>query len=667
MNRRQSHDWLINLVATHFAIRERKPSMQWVLENITIPASVSPTHPGAFNADLFPLANIVYDWFDDPLWRELVVVKSSQAGISQAFQNLTCYIADNQLGDILWLFESATKAKQINRERIKPMLVECKALGHLIPESDDDLQNFILMLKGLKIILAGAQSASQAASRTIRHIFCDEGDEYPLELQGGESHAWTLIRERAKLIENAKLALFSKPRADLKDDEGDIRLRNRKKKDDGIVWKEFMAGTRHKCLIPCRNEHCSEPFEIVWELIKFAHCRTKSGGWDFDKMLEETLVECPHCKGTMTDDEKVGQILKHRIWRPTNPGTDADPAMPGRMSVHISDLYTNSREFPTLSLGALSIKCVSAKNESDRKAFRRGNLALPTQSKKVEKATLAKIMAMAGTFPKGTLPCLPTAVLFLIDVQAHGRVFKWAKVAFDDVDFDNPALDPCWVLDYGQTDMHAELLAAFEAPVYVAEDLGRTMDRTTRAQIGWIDEGDGVSTQIVLNMLLQPGFRHRLSSAKGRSGVQVQHMKDRVEPQDNKIHNGQHVKRYNFDTEYFMDELHEVRIGKRQEIMDAMLKGETPPAGLLTLCADPDPAFCEEFCNEAKGWHLRQGKMVWGWPLKPEGGKNDFSDIVRMGIAFWYRIKQKFVRDRLKAAKEAAEAAAMEAQKASKP
>ncbi len=656
MNARQQRTWLLDLLATWFDLRERQPSAIWIPQNVVIPPEVSPTHHGPFKPYLFPLASIVYDWFDDPQWRELVIVKSSQAGISQAFQNLSCYIAAHQLGDIMWLFESATKAKQINRERLTPMLRAQQFLESIIPQDDDLMQNFILFLKGLKMIMAGAQSASQNASRTVPNVFCDEGDEYPLELSGGESHAWTLIRERAKLMERAKIALFSKPRADIKPELMEMRLRNRKKKDDGIVWKEFLGGTRHRCLIPCTNENCSTPFEIVWELIKFKHLQNKSGTWDFDRVKAETVIECPTCKHRMTDDDKVNQILKHRQWKQTYFGTDADnPLQPNRMSAHISDLYVNSRAFPTLGIGELAVKCALAKTDSDRKAFRRGNLALPTQAKVVEKATLKKIMDMAGGFPKGTLPRKPTVAFFGIDVQQHGNVFRWAKVAFEDVSFDEPLLDPCWVFDYGETDMHSELLAEFNAPIPIMNSAGSPTGESVTCDFAWIDEGDGLSLRTVLDLLLTPGFVGRMSTTKGRAGKQTTHMPDRFDRQDNRFHRGREVFRYNFDTEYFMDELHETRFGCRAEIVEALLKGVTPPAGLIEFCSDPDPAFCEEFCNESKGWHLREGKSVWGWPLKPEnGGRNEGSDIVRMCLGAWFHTKQILVKMKLRAATEAA-------------
>lgn len=53
--------------------------------------------------------------------------------------------------------------------------------------------------------------------------------------------------------------------------------------------------------------------------------------------------------------------------------------------------------------------------------------------------------------------------------------------------------------------------------------------------------------------------------------------------------------------------------------------------------------------HEALGW--------WhGWLPKPEGGKNDDSDLVKYGMANWYRTKPKIL-DALKRARLQAERA----------
>ncbi len=649
MKRTEANSWLITLLAKYFTIRDLEAIITWARREVSIPPEISPVAPGPYSPDVAPLTTLLFDWFLDPAWREFICVKSSQCGMSQAAQILCCYIIDHQLGDIAWILESATKAKQLNRERIKPMItLSCKALADKIFADEDKLQNTTLFLKGLKVHMLGARTAGQLASRTIPFIFGDEVDEWPVELGGNESNAVALLRERAKLIENAKLAFFSKPRNALSPEVAqDSKLRGRKKQEDGIIWQEYLTGTRHKCYVPCPR--CDHFQELLWDQARFGHCRSRDGhAWDFSRMLDETFYECCNCKQPISEEEKVAAVLKDRVWRPTNHGEDVDLPVPGKMSCQISDLYANTERFPTLRLGQLAVEYTSARTTSDRRAFRRGHLALPVEQKAIAKLRIGTILALQGNYEKGTCPVKPDVAFLTVDVQDHGKLIKWQKTGFT---FD----DTAYVLDYGQTEIDEEIIAIMAARLPI---LGT--EETARCEIGWIDEGDGNTTHRVLDLCtLQPLYR-RLSPVKGRGKSQTEFMKDRVVLQKNRTHKGKPIDRYLVDSDYFLDELYEERIGKHKEIVDAAQRGQPLPAARIWLPNKVDSDFAQEFCTEKKDWHLRGGKLVFGWLEKPEGGSNDYSDTTTYALGLWYHVKPMLLRIKARKAAEAERAKAYE-------
>lgn len=701
MTRRQTQDWLQALWLELLTIKEQMPSQQWVAKNIVLPREVSQVKPGPIDLDAFPLSQLIYDWFDDPKWRELIIVKGSQGAISQTAQNLSCYIGDHQLGDIMWTLESDKKVVELNNERLKPMITKsCASLRRYLYEQEDKkLKNRILVLKGLKIVMAGARTASAVASRPIPFIFGDEVDEWPTELEGNESNALTLLRERAKLFSWAKLLFFSKPRNALTPElSQDHKLRNRKKKDDGIIWGEYLSGTRHKCHIPCPG--CGHFHEIVWENVRFQHCRTKDGNaWDYAKMEDGedgAYLMCPSCQNPFRDDEKTAMILQHRQWVQTNfdgdeieDGSRANMPIPRKMSAHMSDLYANTSildehgkpMFADFTLGRLAVKYCSATSTSDRRAFRRGVLGLPVEKTKFQKLDIAPLLSMAGTYARGTVPTRPAWTYMMIDVQGHGKLYKWLKIAFGKVtggDVD----DTAWIIDHGETESDAELETLIDQPIPILDEgewiepssveaLGtwKIRDQCWKGAVvrnttitGWIDEGDGNTTNQVLNVCIRPKLYRRLSPVKGRGGSQTHNMKDRVELQDNRTHKGKPIDRYLVDSDYFLDELYEQRIALRSQIDEALHKGHVPPAGRIWFFESPSKSFLTEFTTEKKDWHLRAGKLVLGWLPKPEGGKNDCSDLVKYGLANWYRTKPMIIAGLKRQALQAArlEAAAKE-------
>jgi phage terminase large subunit GpA-like protein len=691
MTRRQTDAWLRSLWLEWLTIKEQMPSQQWVAQNIVLPREVSQVKPGPIDLDAFPLSQLIYDWFDDPKWRELIIVKGSQGAISQTAQNLSCYIGDHQLGDIMWTLESDKKVVELNNERLKPMITKsCASLRrHLYEQEDKKLKNRILILKGLKIVMAGARTASAVASRPVPFIFGDEVDEWPTELEGNESNALTLLRERAKLFSWAKLLFFSKPRNALTPEMSeDHKLRNRKKKDDGIIWGEYLSGTRHKCHIPCPR--CGHFHEIVWENVRFQHCRTKDGSaWDYAKMEDGedgAYLMCPSCQNSFRDEEKTAMILKHRQWVQTNiegdeleDGSRVNMPIPRKMSAHMSDLYANTSildehgkpMFSDFTLGRLAVKYCSATSTSDRRAFRRGVLGLPVEKTKFEKLDIAPLLSMAGTYARGTVPTRPAWTDIMIDVQGHGKLYKWLKLGYGKIT-GYEVDDTTWIIDHGETESEEELEAIFAKPIPVLDEGGewiiRDGDRIwtgkhITSQTGWIDEGDGTTSNQVLNICVRPRLFPRFATVKGRGGKQTENMTDRVVLQENRTHKTKRVDRYLIDADYFLDDLYEERIGKREQIDQAIHKGQPPPAGRLWFFANASRGFLSEFCTEKKDWHLRLGKLVFGWLPKPVGGKNDFSDLVKYGLAKWYRTKPAILKALDKRRKEAALLAAANAEK----
>ena len=51
------------------------------------------------------------------------------------------------------------------------------------------------------------------------------------------------------------------------------------------------------------------------------------------------------------------------------------------------------------------------------------------------------------------------------------------------------------------------------------------------------------------------------------------------------------------------------------------------------------------------------GRLIFGWPTKPEGGANDYADTVKDGLAMWYRMRILIMKKRAQAAADAATSA----------
>lgn len=626
--------WLDDLFSLYFDLRDLLPVAPWARDNIVLTKEISPAHPGPYDPEKAPLSTVLFDWYLDPQWREFIGVKSSQAGFTQAALVLICYIVEHQLGHVLFAMDSAGRAKDLNNERLKPMITEgCKSIGRFVPENEDKLQNMVLLLKGLKVWLAGAKSAGQLASRTIPNIFGDEVDEWEEELRGGESNALDLLRDRGKLIERFKMAVFSKPRNAPAPDSEKSEKTKRRKKDQGIIWGEYLTGSRHKCFVPC--PHCDHFQELVWEQVRFGHCRNDDGkSWDYHRMLSETYYECVKCRGKISEHHKR-TMLPRREWRQTNLGQDEYKPIPRKFSCHASDLYSL---FAGSTWGDLAVEYVSAVSTSQKRKFRRSRLGLPVEEKVIAQARLTTILKLQGKYRRGEIPKKPVLVTLLADVQQ--TLVKWLKLGF--------LLDgTCYIIDYGAVEDENELIGEMDKPVRVL-DWGDTPEQQRLdpiCRIGLIDEGDGKQLKRILDFCTSKRAYKRIFPCKGRGGRQTEHMKDRVTVQKNRTHRGRPLARYLMDHEYFLDEIYEDRVGRFDEIASAEAKGEAPPVPRLWLFAEPDTQLCQEFCAETKDWHVEAGQLVFGWlPKPPSGMHNDWSDCLKEGMALWYVVRPLLVK-----------------------
>ena len=637
--------WLDELFALYFELRQLLPVGPWAKDNIHLSKQISPMYPGDFDPEIAPQSTVLFDWFLDPQWREFIGVKSSQAGFTQAALVLICYIIEHQLGSVMFAMDTAGRAKDLNNERLKPMITEgCKSLARFIPQSEDALQNMVLLLKGLKVFMVGAKSAGQTASRTIPYVFGDEVDEWEEELRGGESNTLDLLRDRMKLIENAKLAVFSKPRNAPAEDPEKAEKVKRRKKDQGIIWGEFLTGSRHKCYVPC--PHCDHFQELVWEQVRFGHCRDEDGkSWDYLKMLQETYYECVKCRGHIREHHKP-EMLRRREWRQTNHGQDSYKPIPRKFSCHASDLYS---KFAGSSWGDLAVEYVSARSTSQRRKFRRSRLGLPVEEKVIAQARLTTILKLQGKYLRGQVPKKPVLLALFADVQLVQ--IKWIKLAW--------LLDgTCYIVDFGTTEDENELIAEMDRPVKVL-DWGDTPENRRvdpHCRVGLIDEGDGKSMRRILDFCVSRKAYRRIFPCKGRGGKQTEHMKDRVTIQKNRTHKGLPLARYLIDHEYFLDEIYEDRIGRFEEISTAEAKGETPPVPRLWVFAEPNTELCQELCAETKDWHVENGALVFGWlPKPPSGMHNDFSDCLKEGMGMWYVMRPLLIKKLAAARQSAAE------------
>ncbi len=242
--------------------------------------------------------------------QEVVVVKGSQLGFTEAAVNVMGAYADMDPCPILYVHATLTDAKRISKKRLTPMIQNCESLSQKIrPARERDSNNNILSksFPGGSIELVGSESASALASQSIRIIIFDETDRYPLNV-GGEGSPLELGEARTITFQNRKILKLSTPTQ-----EGSSVIQHEL---NSTEWNEYH--------VPCPK--CG-----AYQVLFFRQLR-----WTAGKPRTVTY-QCEHCEYHIEERFKTAMMARDvAMWKPKFP----EKITPERKGYHLSSLYS---------------------------------------------------------------------------------------------------------------------------------------------------------------------------------------------------------------------------------------------------------------------------------------------------------------------------------------
>ena len=100
---------------------EKLTVSQWADQNRIIPSGTS-NQPGRWKTEKTPYLKGIMDAFSDDRIEEIVFIKSTQVGGTEAILNIIGYIIDQDPASTLVVYPSEVMAEDISKNRIQPML-----------------------------------------------------------------------------------------------------------------------------------------------------------------------------------------------------------------------------------------------------------------------------------------------------------------------------------------------------------------------------------------------------------------------------------------------------------------------------------------------------------------------------------------------------------------
>lgn len=250
--------------------------------------SKSAAMPGPWSNDVTPYLVGVMDEFNNYETEQIVFVKPTQIGGTEALQNMIGYIVAQDPAPTMIVYPTDILAKSVSENRLQPML---KATPEIAKKFDENSSLLELQFEGMYLSLVGSNSPSGLASKPIRFLMMDEVDKYP-GASNKEADPIKLAKERTKTFHNKKIYITSTPTL-----------------KTGHIWnaKEKSDIEKHY-FVPC--PHCGEFIEFKFQNIRFPD----DEGMSYVDRAEFATYVCQECGCTISDNDKHN-MLKLGEWR----------------------------------------------------------------------------------------------------------------------------------------------------------------------------------------------------------------------------------------------------------------------------------------------------------------------------------------------------------------
>ena len=339
--------------------------------------------PGPWKNSKTPyLVEIMNTLLDSDI-EEIVFVKPTQVGGTEAMLNMLAYIAAQDPAPTLAVYPSDELGEKVVKKRIRPMIYASPPLRQRFRASESSTSE--LFFEGMSITVTGSGSPSQLASFAMRNLFLDEVDKYP-GASKKESDPISLARERTKTFRNnRKIYITSTPTL-----------------KTGHIWKALEGADIVKhYFVPC--PHCGKYIELIWKQVKFPD----DEGMSYADRAEFAAYVCQECDAIITDRDKP-EMLKHGEWRIVEQRTQ----FPRKVAYWLNTLYS-----PFVRFSEMAKEFLTSKDDPEKfQNFTNSWLAEPWEDTKL-KTNADLVLERQTALQEYTVPEWAKVLTAGVDVQ----------------------------------------------------------------------------------------------------------------------------------------------------------------------------------------------------------------------------------------------------------
>lgn len=381
---------LAALLAGDLCPAPRPDIVDWA-HTLNIPFEVSKSRPGPYRTSAHPYIPDILRAIAAPETRMITAVIGSQGAKTLTGTLGILYlivIADG--GDALIALPKMDLSRSFSEKRFQPIVDFNRSIAALKPADLDHWKNLELTFPRGVVALGSTASVADLVSRPCRIVWIDEAR---LAAPGTIYEA----EERSKTFPYTRKILVTGTPGET----------------NGEPWTRYLTGTQETFHIPC--PHCQRPFAfenfpedrpapqrpgLAW-----SPDAKKDGLWSEDLVRQSAHYRCPHCLGTLTEEQRMPLLTPAR-YHAANPG-----AGPTHRSFNVPSLCS-----PDVSFGEMAWQFLRAKDDFFLlERFIRGYWAIPFDPPTTKITDTAVDACRSRDYRTGQLPVVPRFLALCAD------------------------------------------------------------------------------------------------------------------------------------------------------------------------------------------------------------------------------------------------------------
>jgi phage terminase large subunit GpA-like protein len=286
-------------------------------------SKASAAEPGRWSTSRTPYLREIMDCLSpaNPV-QQVVLQAGTQLGKTEAGLNWVGHTIDQGQGPMMIVFPTSNASKKASKTRVGPMIADTPRLrGKVRDAKSRDSHNTTLLKEfdGGVLIFAGANSATELKSSPIGKLFCDELEEWPLDVDG-QGDPEELAEKRTDTFARRKVYKVSTPTI-----------------VGGRIDRAYKASDQRLYCVPCPL--CAHEQHMRWEQLRWETRKR----WEVTRADDGEVVaveadtpgaverdtgelvavwyECESCHGAIHEHAKT-QMLAAGRWVAHNPGPE---------------------------------------------------------------------------------------------------------------------------------------------------------------------------------------------------------------------------------------------------------------------------------------------------------------------------------------------------------